>query len=82
MYIITLKPIKENPSGTDDTRGVPLFPQQGGDIQMDYQMNLLDMFGISNDYIQMNQSMLMNQLVQVPGTDRMIPELDYDMTDR
>ena len=49
---------------------------------MDYQMNLLDMFGISNDYIRMNQSMLMDQLVQVTGTDRMIPELDYVMTDR
>ena len=49
---------------------------------MNYQMNPLDMFGISNDYIRMNQSMLMDQLVQIPGTDRIIPELDYDMADR
>ena len=41
---------------------------------MEYQTNIYDTFGIGKTYVDLNQSILNDLLVEVPGAIRRIPD--------
>ena len=52
--------------------------QYKGGEHMDYQVNMFNVLGIEPDYVRLNQAMLNDQLVEVPGAIRVINIPDED----
>ena len=55
-------------------RGPICFHNEGGETAMEYQTNIYDTFGIGKTYVDLNQSILNDLLVEVPGAIRRIPD--------
>lgn len=55
-------------------RGPICFHGKGGETPMECQTNLYDLFGIGKTYVDLNQHVMNDFLVEVPGAIRRIPD--------